>query len=370
MSTLSTLSGGKFNGDLKHKQGRNPLGGGFYFGLASFVLFGLLFFSSNGLAKLTNLQANDPVFLTSLAGNGSEADNGDLFFAQTRTYSPETPDLKIIEGAFVYGVSTPQVFNTQSFGVIIGGSDQPQDRKEVTDYVVQQGDTVALVAQAFGISTNTVLWANDLSKNSTLKEGQTLVILPTTGVLHVVKSGDTIGQVGKTYTSDVSEIIAFNNLTGEGDIFIGDVLIVPGGVVPVKLPSVSATALADSFFIYPAEGHISQGLHYYNGVDVANKCGTPVYAAAAGTVSRALGKGGYNGGKGNYITILHTGEVSTYYGHLMSLFVKPGDTVNVGDRIGLMGQTGQATGCHVHFQVMGAKNPLAKFSVGTALQYK
>ena len=53
-----------------------------------------------------------------------------------------------------------------------------------------------------------------------------------------------------------------------------------------------------------------------------------------------------------------------------NVFVKPGDKVTVGDRIGLMGQTGNATGCHVHFQVMGAKNPLAKYAVGATISYK
>ena len=141
--------------------------------------------------------------------------------------------------------------------------------------------------------------------------------------------------------------------------------------MPAKsAPGIVQTPLADSFFIYPAEGQITQGLHYYNAIDLANKCGTPIYATAAGTIQRAASNGGWNFGMGNYITILHSNGVVTYYGHLMALLVKPGDSVNVGDRIGLMGRTGQATGCHVHFQVMGAKNPLARYTVGTTLQYK
>jgi murein DD-endopeptidase MepM/ murein hydrolase activator NlpD len=78
---------------------------------------------------------------------------------------------------------------------------------------------------------------------------------------------------------------------------------------------------------------------------------------------------------GNYITILHSNGVVTYYGHLMTIFVKPGDVVNVGDRIALMGGgagmagAGISTGCHLHFQVMGAKNPLSKYYVGTQIKY-
>ena len=60
----------------------------------------------------------------------------------------------------------------------------------------------------------------------------------------------------------------------------------------------------------------------------------------------------------------------------MTIFVKPGDKVNMGDRIALMGGgtgtvgDGLSTGCHVHFQVVGAKNPLSKYSVGTTLNLK
>ena len=107
---------------------------------------------------------------------------------------------------------------------------------------------------------------------------------------------------------------------------------------------------------------------------MANKCGVPVYAAAAGVVQRV--KYGYNFGGGNFTTILHPNGIVTYYGHLTTIFVKPGDKVNIGDRIGLVGgDTGTAgdgisTGCHLHFQVMGAKNPLAKYPVGTDISYK
>jgi len=214
-----------------------------------------------------------------------------------------------------------------------------------------------------------LLWANDLLKNSKLKIGQNLVILPVSGLVHIAKSGDTIGEISKTYKAKTEDIIAFNNLTNEGDIFIGDILVIPNGIMPTKLvPSLTQTQLADSFFIYPTEGRITQTLHWYNAIDIANKCGSPIYAAAAGTIKRTAY--GWNGGGGNLITILHSGGVVTYYGHLMSLFVKSGDQVNVGDRIGLMGQTGKSTGCHLHFGVTGAKNPLTNSPVGTTIKYK
>ncbi len=366
ITKLSILSNRKSKKSGKRGFFENPF---FYFGLAAFILFGLLFSSSNSLAQLST-ENSDAVFLNTFFKDGQATTADDMFFKQNNTLALETPDLKIVGDSFVYGVSTPNVVSTQALGDMFG--EPVVERKDVVDYTVQPGDTYESIAQQFTISVNTILWANELTKNSALKTGQTVVILPVSGVVHMVKNGDTISQISKTYKAKPEDVIAFNNLSGEADIFVGDMLIVPGGTMPVKASPILniQVQVADSFFIYPAEGIITQGLHYFNAIDLANKCGTPIYAAAAGTVQRAVGNGKWNFGMGNHITILHSSGVVTYYGHLMTLFVKPGDQVNVGDRIGLMGSTGEATGCHVHFQVMGAKNPLARYGVGTKLNYK
>lgn len=303
-------------------------------------------------------------------------DDDNLFFSQNSNQRFENPDLKIIEDSFVYGVSATHILSTQTLGSVNGGLSQVEEgRKEVTSHTVQSGDTIESIAEQFNISSSTLLWANNLSKNATLKVGQSLVILPISGVMHVIKSGNTVSELARTYKSKTEDIIAFNNLVNEGDVFVGDILIIPGGVMPPKgLPSNGQVPLPDSFFIYPTEGSITQGLHYYNAVDIANTCGTPVYAAAAGTVQRA--RYGWNHGGGNNITILHSGGVATYYGHLMSIFVKSGDKVTVGDRIALVGGgpgmsgAGISTGCHLHFDVIGAKNPFAKYFKGALLKYK
>ena len=209
--------------------------------------------------------------------------------------------------------------------------------------------------------------ANDLSKNSVLGAGQLLTILPVDGLLHVVRSGDTVSELSRIYKAKTDDIVSFNNLAGEGDIFVGDILIIPYGIIPSKPVHSIQVSLPNSFFIYPAEGRISQGLHYYNAVDVANQCGTPIYASASGVVQRARFDYRY----GNHLTILHSSGVVTYYGHLQTVFVKSGDSVILGDRIALMGRTGTyTTGCHVHFGVSGAKNPLASYYLGTTLKYK
>lgn len=345
----------------------------FYFGTLAFMLLGFLFLSSDSLAQMNYMSEKT---LTLARGDTLAIVAEDVFLSQRDQLGKETPDLKLIENDFIYGISTPRVVTSQTLGDIFG--ETVSERKEVEEYAVQPGDTVDSLATQFNISVNTILWANKISRNTPLKVGQTLVMLPVSGLLHAVKSGDTISQLARTYKSNADDIAIFNE-TGD-EVFIGDILVIPGGIMPVKVTpapsyalSVELTPLPDSFFIAPlVRFKKTQGLHYFNGIDLAatEGCGSPVYAAASGTIQRAVGNGKWNLGMGNHVTILHAGGISSYYGHLAAVFVKPGDAVSVGDRIGSEGKTGKATGCHVHFQVMGAKNPfgdLVKYPLGAII---
>lgn len=350
---------------------KNPV---FYFTLSVFVLFGSMYSSCDSFANIDGLSNSNVVFFNSFFNNHENLNTGKLFSSKDSAIALESPDLKILQGNTLAGVSTPSVVTGKVLGDIFGGT--PQNKKEIADYIVQPGDTLRSIAEAYGISATTLATANELSTSSVLKVGQTLVILPTDGVLHVVTSGDTVSGISKTYKANQDEIISYNSLANQNDIYIGDILIIPGGTMPKKAPTVAQIPLAENYFIFPTEGKVSQGLHYYNAVDVANKCGTPVYAAAAGVVQRAVSNGGWNLGMGNHITILHSNGTVTYYGHLMSVLVKPGDNVYVGQNIALMGGqpgmagAGKSTGCHLHFQVVGAKNPLSVYKLGSAISYK
>lgn len=109
-------------------------------------------------------------------------------------------------------------------------------RSGLITYVVQEGDTSSSIAASFGITTNTLLWANDLSATSIIRPGDELTVLPVTGLLHRVKSGDTIDSIAKYYGADSQEIIAFNALPADGAIQIGQKLIVPDGQMPAPKP--------------------------------------------------------------------------------------------------------------------------------------
>jgi murein DD-endopeptidase MepM/ murein hydrolase activator NlpD len=103
-------------------------------------------------------------------------------------------------------------------------------------------------------------------------------------------------------------------------------------------------------------GRKSQGVHSYNAVDLANSCGSPVLAAASGDV--LIGRNtGWNAGYGHYIVLVHPNGTQTLYAHLNGNIAQEGWHVTQGQVIGYLGSTGKSTGCHVHFEIRGAKNP-------------
>lgn len=231
---------------------------------------------------------------------------------------------------------------------------------QISVYVVREGDTLGEIAAMFGVSTNTIVWANDL-KNKTLKVGQELVILPISGVRHTVKSGDTLQSISKRYNADLDDILTYNDIPANAKLTVGETIIIPDGVVAsastVVAPSRSAQTVASGYFIRPlVGGRKSQGIHGYNGVDIAASVGTSIRASADGTVILAR-TAGYNGGYGLYVVIKHSNGTQTLYAHMSQVNVTVGETVKQGEVIGAVGNTGRSTGPHLHFEVRGARNP-------------
>ena len=263
----------------------------------------------------------------------------------------------------------------QVLASLLGGEEGVNARGGIIEYAIEQGDTLWSIADKFGISLETVLWANNLTKSSVISPGKKLVILPVSGTIHMVKAGETLGEIVKKYKGDLAEVIAFNELEDENEVFAGDIVIIPNGILPTPVVVKSAPVLAPlvaGYFICPitAPCRITQKLHWYNAIDFSHgKCWEPIYAAASGTVQKVKlttsSSSWAFGGAGNHLTILHANGVVTFYGHLASAIVSPGDTVSQGQVIGYMGGgwgmpgSGRSTGCHLHFGVTGAKNPFA-----------
>ena len=233
---------------------------------------------------------------------------------------------------------------------------------QISVYIVRKGDTLSEIAEMFGVSTNTILWANNVKANA-IKEGQELVILPISGVRHVVKSGDTLKTLATKYKADLGDILSYNSLSTDSKIKPGDIVIIPDGVVSQAQGSVARPSGGTNypayagFYLRPIVGGLkSQGIHGNNGVDLAASVGTPVLSSADGRVivSRT---GGYNGGYGTYVVISHSNGTQTLYAHMNANRVSVGEQVEQGQVIGSVGRTGRTTGAHLHFEIRGAKNP-------------
>lgn len=259
--------------------------------------------------------------------------------------------------------------------IIVGGAallaySSPGPIEDLTDfrggtitYTVLPGDTLSEIADNFGIGLNTILWANNLRSVNTVVIGQELKILPIDGVFHTVKKGDTVSSIASRYKGDMEEIIAFNDLPADGFLAEGITLIVPDGKIPLPTSYTSnqqryITSLPyyAGYYFFPTTGFNWKRLHPHNATDIANACGTPIYAAASGTVEISDGVG-WNGGYGKFIRIKHPNGTATLYAHNSQNLVATGDWVNQGQTIALMGTTGRSTGCHLHFEVRGARNP-------------
>lgn len=235
---------------------------------------------------------------------------------------------------------------------------------QISVYVVREGDSLSQIAKMFNVSTNTIIWANDIKRGSLIRPGQTLIILPISGVHHVVEKGDTLKGIAKKYGGDLDEILLYNDLTLESTLAVGDVVVVPDGEIETPVYSSSGTVVRGTsgptysgYYIRPVSGGTrSQRLHGYNAVDLAVSYGSPIIAAASGVViiSRSYG---WNGGYGKYIAIRHDNGTQTLYAHNNKNIVHGGQYVVRGQVIGYVGSTGKSTGAHVHFEIRGAKNP-------------
>lgn len=319
----------------------------------------IIFFTSHPINQ-NNLSLK-PIFYNPLSFQEPD------LFLDGQSSQIELPPPIIYQKNTLAQISCSQIISSNVFAVL-SGENEEEKGNEIKQYIVQEGDTISSIAQKFHISVNTILWANNLSSKSILKPGQKLVILPVSGVLHIVEKGDTLSGIAKEYGVPQKDIMDVNDLSSEGKIYIGDFLIIPGGKPLVK----NGTSLysfrvptAPNYFMCPIlpPCRITQGLHWYNAVDFSHGvCGEPVLASAGGIVQKT----GYYHIAGNYVRILHPNGVVTFYGHLSKAIVSPGQKVSQGQIIGYIGHTGYTVpagpqGCHLHFEVIGAKNPFAYY---------
>lgn len=114
------------------------------------------------------------------------------------------------------------------------GFSDSAERKSVLTYEIKSGDTPSSIADSFQISTNTLLWANnlDLYSATKIKPGDKLAILPISGIRHTIKKNETVQSVAKKYSASLDKILSFNNIKEGENLEIDSILIIPGGKMP------------------------------------------------------------------------------------------------------------------------------------------
>jgi len=243
---------------------------------------------------------------------------------------------------------------------------EPYKATAIQTYVVKGGDTIGGIARSFGIKVATLLFSNNLTDQSFIHEGEKLVILPVDGIQYRVRRGDTLAQIAHDYQSTVEKIMTSNQRANANDIAVGELLIIPGGVAlrPVQQPRQNIIARIRNAIAPPpstqsgAKGTFiwptsaSRITQYFSW----HHTGVDI---AGPTTNRIFAAGdgrvvfaGWANGYGNSIVIDHGNGLKTRYGHSRLLYVGVGDYVTQGQTIAMIGSTGHSTGPHLHFEVM------------------
>ncbi len=255
-------------------------------------------------------------------------------------------------------------------------------RAVIEQYTIQPGDNLYSIADAFGISVWTLVWANRVTLMDApwlIQPGITLVIPPVNGVYHLVQEGDTVESIAAQYEVEPAALYnEWNDLADNQRLLAGQQLMVVGGqgedieLTPPPPPPRYATAGAAAYssgicngvsfsgpgangwFILPTGSTRVSGWYFgdgrnpgHIGLDYGCHLGDPLYAADNGVVTIA----GWNGGYGILIEINHGNGFVTRYGHLSDLVVGCGQSVYQGQLIGYCGSTGWSTGPHLHYEI-------------------
>jgi murein DD-endopeptidase MepM/ murein hydrolase activator NlpD len=269
------------------------------------------------------------------------------------------------------------------FGDTVGGAADPAgellewvaEAAEMITHTVLAGETIGEIARRYGVSVETILWSNNLTANSAIKPGDVLEFPSLSGVLHRIRRGETLSGIASAYGVSIERIKAANPGVSSVSLQIGDEMIIPGGrplaarrqAAAVSAPSSSLVRTSPGFFIMPTTGLNWGRYHPVNATDIAAPCGTPVWAAASGLVTRTVTHHrtrDLRQGYGNLVEILHPNGVRTLYSHLQAVLVQVGAPVAQGEQIGTVGNTGHThgpTGCHLHFEVRGGVNPFIRY---------
>lgn len=180
---------------------------------------------------------------------------------------------------------------------------------------------------------------------------------PAVGVHHLVRPGETLAAIGRMYGVGWQSLARVNQLADPHLIEVGQAIWIPSPAkdVPKSMPTLAVPSrfVPDRFLQWPVQGVLSSGFgmrggRLHAGIDIPGERGTPVLAVDDGVV---LFSGRGPNGYGNTVMLHHNHGLTTLYAHNERNMVQQGARVQRGQIIALIGDTGRASGTHLHFEV-------------------
>lgn len=235
---------------------------------------------------------------------------------------------------------------------------QPAALERLQRHRIAPGETLVSVAQQYNLIPATLMGMNPILQQGQFPVGTEILVPPYNGIRVEVPAGTTWAELAATYGVRADVLFEINGCQAvTSEVFIPGVNWSPGGDRPVDpataslatypLPQTAETLTGFGWQVDP-----SSQIVFHSGVDLRSERGTPVRAAAAGTVAFVGAQGNY----GNLVVVNHAGGLQTRYAQLDSITVQAGQTVGAGDRLGTVGQTGDARISHLHFEVRSNSN--------------
>jgi len=342
-----------------------------YAHIVSFGLISLLFITAGFYSQPTSASV-----ISAPTTNNTNSQRVSLL---TSNYSVEIP--KAIGGPTDIAINNKLALMTPRVGItnsVIESDTIEINTDGMITYIIQEGDTLSEIAEKFNISINTIKWENNIGNKLTVgKEISILAVAgePVSGIRHTITQGDTLGKIAEMYEVEVEDVTIFNDIDAK-KLTPGKKIIIPNGtkrkVIKTKITTtsknsskISTKSSGSGYYIRPTSVRATSLFgprwgKYHFGIDYGGPTGTPIVASASGKVTKIRNgctNNGYignrcGGGYGNYMEITHENGTKTLYAHLSKIEVNLNTKVTQGQVIARMGNSGNSTGPHLHFEII------------------
>tara|TARA_B100000214_G_scaffold375403_1_gene361569 strand:+ start:985 stop:1860 length:876 start_codon:yes stop_codon:yes gene_type:complete len=239
---------------------------------------------------------------------------------------------------------------------------------------VYEGDSLYSISKREGVSIKSIIKANKLEPPFTLYKGDRLIIAKPK--VHIVKKGHTLYDIASCYEVSISDLMKINQLKNNDKIYLGDKLFIPlyDNTNQTNCNNITKVATTKEVnkttekkknnnysYMWPVKGKIiskfgllAKGLRN-DGINISADIGNPVLAIESGKIVYA---GNEIQAFGNLILIKHYNDKTSAYAHLDKINVKKGESVNKGQIIALVGNSGKVSIPQLHFEIRDKDGPL------------